>query len=61
MGFTIHPHGPLPGVRAASRLKKTARWFRIAGKDIAELAQMPIDELHAHMTACPASSMKGRR
>jgi hypothetical protein len=30
-------------------LKKTARWFRIAGKDITELAQMPIDELHAHM------------
>ncbi|MCI1753214.1 MAG: excinuclease ABC subunit UvrA [Flavobacteriales bacterium] len=36
-----------------SRLKKTARWFRIAGKDITELAQMPIDELHAHMQALP--------
>lgn len=37
-----------------ARLKKTARWFRIAGKDITELARMPIDELHAHMTALPA-------
>jgi len=37
-----------------SRLKKTARWFRIAGKDITELARMPIDKLHAHMEAMPA-------
>ncbi len=37
-----------------SRLKKTARWFRIAGKDITELARMPIDQLHAHMEAMPA-------
>jgi excinuclease ABC subunit A len=36
-----------------TRLKKTARWFRIAGKDIAELAHMPIDELHRHMTELP--------
>jgi excinuclease ABC subunit A len=37
-----------------SRLKKTARWFRIAGRDITELARMPIDKLHAHMEALPA-------
>jgi excinuclease ABC subunit A len=36
-----------------TRLKKTARWFRIAGKDIAQLAHMPIDELHRHMTELP--------
>ncbi len=36
-----------------TRLKKTARWFRIAGKNIAELAHMPIDELHHHMAALP--------
>ena len=38
-------------VCAGSRLKKTARWFRIAGKDITELAQMPIATLHHHMLA----------
>ncbi len=36
-----------------TRLKKTARWFRIADKNIAELAHMPINELHAHMLALP--------
>ena len=36
-----------------TRLKKTARWFRIGNKNIAELAQMPINELHAHMQALP--------
>jgi excinuclease ABC subunit A len=36
-----------------SRLKKTARWFRIAGKDITELANMPIDRLHAYMEQLP--------
>ena len=36
-----------------ARLKKTARWFRIAGKDITELARMPISELHEHMLALP--------
>ena len=38
-----------------TRLKKTARWFRIAGKDISQLANMPIDQLHAHMLALPES------
>jgi len=37
-----------------TRLKKLARWFRIAGKDITELARMPISQLHAHMIALPA-------
>lgn len=36
-----------------TRLKKTARWFRIAGKDITELAHLPINELHDHMVALP--------
>ncbi|MFT3885982.1 MAG: excinuclease ABC subunit UvrA [Flavobacteriales bacterium] len=36
-----------------ARLKKIARWFRIAGKDITELARMPIDALHAHMAGLP--------
>ncbi|HNI06422.1 MAG TPA: excinuclease ABC subunit UvrA, partial [Flavobacteriales bacterium] len=36
------------------RLKKLARWFRIGGKDITELARMSIAELHAHMKALPA-------
>ncbi|MBS1581167.1 MAG: excinuclease ABC subunit UvrA [Bacteroidetes bacterium] len=36
-----------------TRLKKIARWFRIAGKDITQLADMPISDLHAHMTALP--------
>ncbi len=38
-----------------TRLKKTSRWFRIAGKDISQLANMPIDELQAHMLALPES------
>lgn len=38
-----------------TRLKKTARWFRIADKDISQLAQMPIDQLHAHMLDLPES------
>ncbi|MFN8350314.1 MAG: excinuclease ABC subunit UvrA [Flavobacteriales bacterium] len=36
-----------------TRLKKLARWFRIADKDITQLAHMSISELHAHMTALP--------
>ncbi|MBS1939351.1 MAG: excinuclease ABC subunit UvrA [Bacteroidetes bacterium] len=32
-----------------TRLKKTARWFRIAGMDITQLSALPIDEFHAHM------------
>lgn len=38
-----------------TRLKKTAHWFRIAGKDITELSAMPIDQFHAHMVALPAN------
>ncbi len=37
-----------------TRLKKIARWFRIADTDITQLANMSIAELHAHMTALPA-------
>ncbi len=33
-----------------SRLKKLARWFRIADKDITQLSQMSIAALHQHMT-----------
>ncbi len=36
-----------------SRLKLTSRCFRIAGKDITQLARMPISQLHAHMLALP--------
>lgn len=36
-----------------TRLKKTARWFRIGGKDIAQLAHLPINELHEHMLGLP--------
>lgn len=36
-----------------TRLKKLARWFRIADKDITQLAVMSIKDLHAHMTALP--------
>lgn len=32
-----------------TRLKKNARWFRIAGHDISQLARMPMNQLHAHM------------
>lgn len=36
-----------------TRLKKTARWFRIADLDIAQLAHMPLNELHRHMLSLP--------
>jgi len=36
-----------------TRLKKLARWFRIAGRDITELARMSITDLHAHMAGMP--------
>ena len=36
-----------------SRLKLTSRWFRIVGKDITQLARMPVSELHAHMLSLP--------
>ncbi|MBK9287236.1 MAG: hypothetical protein IPN38_06010 [Flavobacteriales bacterium] len=36
-----------------TRLKKLARWFRLADKDITQLSQMSISDLHAHMVAMP--------
>ena len=36
-----------------TRLKKTARCFRIAGMDIAQLAGMPIDAFHIYMVELP--------
>ncbi len=36
-----------------TRLKKLARWFRLADKDITQLSQMSISDLHAHMMAMP--------
>lgn len=36
-----------------TRLKKVARWFRLAGHDIAALAHMPLDAFHAFMDALP--------
>ena len=36
-----------------TRLKKLARWFRIAGTDITQLSRMSISDLHAHMVALP--------
>lgn len=36
-----------------TRLKKTARWFRIGGKDITELARLPISELHEQVLSLP--------
>ncbi|MBK8612345.1 MAG: excinuclease ABC subunit UvrA [Flavobacteriales bacterium] len=34
---------------AGTRLKKTALWFRIDGRNIHELANMPLNDLHRHM------------
>lgn len=36
-----------------TRLKKTARWFRIADMNITQLARMPISDLHARVMAIP--------
>jgi excinuclease ABC subunit A len=36
-----------------SRLKKTARYFRIAGQDITQLSALPIDQFHQHMAELP--------
>ena len=36
-------------VCAGTRLKKTALWFRIDGRNIHELANMPLNDLHRHM------------
>ena len=36
-----------------TRLKKLARWFRIADTDITQLSRMSIAALHAHMLALP--------
>ena len=35
---------------AGTRLKKTALWFRIDGRNIHELANMPLNDLHRHMS-----------
>lgn len=36
-----------------SRLKKTARYFLIAGQDITQLSALPIDQFHQHMAELP--------
>lgn len=44
-----------------TRLKKTARYFRIGGKDITELSRMPMDRLHAHMAQLTAQLDERRK
>jgi excinuclease ABC subunit A len=43
-----------------TRLKKTARWFRIADKDITQLAHMSIERPARHMTECRRSWTRSR-
>ena len=45
MGRTVHPHGNLPGMHG-QRLNQEALCYRIAGKNIAELAEMDVSELY---------------